>query len=182
MSGTRSLVVAGISGNSGSRPMVVALTGVPRTSRTRSTTTRPCAGKAGHTRALHTPAADIRASTSAPIRPRRVESIFLNRCVAGARATAERTRRADSPPASARDSVSMTRTSPGEGARGQIARGTEDRPANRVPVSQAPVRSSATIVSIAVTGQAALRPGRHPRPLPSLRGARRSARASRASR
>ena len=86
------------------------------------------------------------ASISAPIRPRSVESIFLN-MVPLSRAVAAFTRRAASPASRERDSVSIARTRALGAGAGHTVTGTAPPPANSAPVSQAPVRSSATIVS-----------------------------------
>src|SRR5262249_56809153 len=88
-----------------------------------------------------------RASSSAPIGPRSVESIFLKKRVRARLRATPATRRAASAGSSPRLSVSTTLTGARSGGSGQTVTGTGPRAANSAPVSQAPVRSSATIVS-----------------------------------
>src|SRR5687768_2476255 len=85
------------------------------------------------------------ASISGPTRPRSVESIFLN-MVPLSRPVVVRTRRAASPASRERDSVSIARTRALGAGAGHTVTGTAPLPANSAPVSQAPVRSSATMV------------------------------------
>ena len=61
---------------------------------------------------------------------------------------ARRTRRLASAASRSRDSVSTTLTGAATAGSGQTATGTGDLPAKSVPASQAPVRSSATIVTV----------------------------------
>ena len=139
-------------GNSGSRRNAVSMMGTPSIMSMRSTTVRPRAGNAGLRRTLVAPVALIRASTSGPTWPRSVESIFLKIRSAGAAATAAAARWAAVGPSSVRVSVSTARVVAGTGVRGQTVTGTGCLAANSAPVSHAPVRSSARMVSTARGG------------------------------
>ena len=133
-------------GKCGSRPIAVSATGTPSTSSTRSRTTRRCAGRAGHRTPLAVPVARMSASTSEPIGPRSVESIFLNHCRARPPVPTVVSRSAASAAVSVRLSVSTTVTALAGGRRGHTLTGTAARAVNSAPVSHAPVRSSATMV------------------------------------
>src|SRR5215475_10923819 len=127
-------------------------TGTPCTERRPCTTVRPMAGKAGHTRAARARAPSTSASSSTATGPRNVESIFLKRALLdrrGASAAASR-RMAAAASASERARVSVSRVTTSRSTSGRLGATTTltgPCPAKRAPVSQAPVRSSATIVT-----------------------------------